>query len=250
MFIGTAAWNLPKFMRHLFPQEGTILQRYSQVFNGVEINSSFYREHMAKSYLRWSSEVPAHFRFSVKLNKAFMHECNLWPNARKLQGSLENIMHLEDKLDVILVQLPPSMHFETRKAERFYKIIRRNYHGHLALEPRNVSWLSQESQALMVEYGLSKVIADPERCPVGTKKILKAGGPVYFRLHGSPIIYQSSYPKTYLLQLKEELEQCEHAWCIFDNTTFGFATQNAYDLLGTLPTSWAKSFSLLPRPPE
>lgn len=230
MFIGTAGWSIPKDYSKYFPEEGSHLKRYSQAFNMVEINSSFYREHQAKTYVRWKDEVPREFRFSVKLAQKLIHECGFKPKAKELEASLENILHLEEKLGVILIQTPGKMGFHLKNAERFYKLIRKSYDGPLAIEPRNIEWISKESKNLMMDYGISKVIADPERCAGGGKTILKAGGLTYYRLHGSPIIYRSSYSQEYLENLATQTKKLKNVWCVFDNTSFGVATQNALDL--------------------
>jgi uncharacterized protein YecE (DUF72 family) len=64
--IGTAGWSFPRTLED-FPAEGTGLERYAAVFNGVEINSSFYRPHQRKTYERWAASTPAGFRFAVKV---------------------------------------------------------------------------------------------------------------------------------------------------------------------------------------
>ena len=231
MYIGTAGWSIPKNYADIFPPEGSHLKRYSQTFNMVEINSSFYREHQAKTYARWCSEVPESFRFSVKLAQKFIHECEFKPKASELKGSLQNILELKEKLGVILIQTPGKMGFHLKNTERFYKLIRKTYEGPLAIEPRNLEWIKSDSQKLMKDYGVSKVIADPERCPGGSKTILRAGGLTYYRLHGSPVIYRSSYTDEYLKNLYRELLTCKNAWVGFDNTTFGVAVKNAVDLI-------------------
>lgn len=230
MYIGTAGWSIPKDYSESFPPEGSHLKRYSQTFNMVEINSSFYREHQAKTYSRWKDEVQDEFRFSVKLAQKLIHECEFRPKAKELKESLENILHLEEKLGVILIQTPGKMGLHLKNAERFYKLIRKTYDGPLAIEPRNTEWISKESQKLLKDYGISKVIADPERCAGGGKTILKTGGLIYYRLHGSPIIYRSSYSKSYLENLAMQMKKQKNVWCVFDNTSFGVATQNALDL--------------------
>lgn len=230
MYIGTAAWNIPKDYAARFPEEGSHLERYSQVFNMVEINSSFYKEHQAKTYSRWKETVPKEFRFSVKLSQDFTHKCGFRPDSKEVQASLENILHLEAKLGVILIQIPASLKFNPKDAERFYTIIRKNYEGSLVIEPRNTEWISKISEQLLLNYNISKVIADPEKCSGGTKKVLKAAGLTYYRLHGSPEIYRSSYSNEYLKDLAQEIKLKKNVWCVFDNTTFGFATDNALGL--------------------
>jgi uncharacterized protein YecE (DUF72 family) len=59
---------------------------------------------------------------------------------------------------------------------------------------------------------------------------------VYYRLHGSPDMYYSSYDAGYLERLANRLHQARRAsvWCIFDNTARGAATLNAIDLIERL----------------
>jgi uncharacterized protein YecE (DUF72 family) len=231
-FIGTAGWNLTKEFSEKFPEEGSHLVRYAQVFHAVEINSSFYREHMPKTYERWASVVPDEFRFSVKLSQEFTHKSDLRPKEKELRNSLDGVLHLGEKLGFILLQFPGSREFHPKNMERFLKLIRKSYAGPLALEARNCSWINHDGKILMRDFAVSKVIADPERCPGGPKSLLTAGGSPYYRLHGSPVIYRSSYPKKFLKALRTELQCFKNPWVIFDNTTFGKATENALQLQG------------------
>jgi uncharacterized protein YecE (DUF72 family) len=230
-FIGTAGWSLPKEMSEKFPEGESHLEKYSRVFSGVEINSSFYREHMPKTYERWASEVPGHFRFSVKLSQEFTHNCSLRPKEKDVRVSLEGILHLEEKLGFLLLQFPKSMEFHVKNMERFFRIIRKSYIGPIALEARNSAWIGSEGKKLMYDYEVSKVVADPERCPGGPKKLLTAGGSAYYRLHGVPVIYRSSYTNKFLRELRQEIKPYKNVWVIFDNTTIGKATGNALQLI-------------------
>ena len=55
---------------------------------------------------------------------------------------------------------------------------------------------------------------------------------VYYRLHGSPDMYYSSYDAAYLDRLADRLRHVGRSpvWCIFDNTARGAATLNAIEL--------------------
>jgi len=77
LFVGCAGWSLPREQWPAFAAEGTHLQRYASRFNAVEINSSFYRPHLPKTYARWAQSVPPGFRFSVKVPQRITHELRL-----------------------------------------------------------------------------------------------------------------------------------------------------------------------------
>lgn len=233
-YIGTAHWNVPPEARDSFPASGSLLERYGQRLGAVEINSSFYRHHMAATYRRWAASVPAHFRFSVKLARAFTHEAKLVPSGDSLRASLGAIAELGEKWGCLLVQLPPSLAFEKGRAENFLGFLKEFCPVPVAWEPRHRSWATPEALGLLARFQVAKVLADPEPCPAPPQP---PGLPLrYFRLHGSPVIYRSSYRPPFLARVAREIQAASEpaTWCIFDNTTFGFATLNALELQSLL----------------
>jgi uncharacterized protein YecE (DUF72 family) len=77
------------------------------------------------------------------------------------------------------------------------------------------------------------VAADPAVVPAATEP----GGSdllIYVRLHGSPRIYYSNYAPDQIAQYADRLKRADAdgrpAWCIFDNTALGAATDNALAL--------------------
>jgi len=234
--IGTAGWAIPSSSREkFFAGEGkklSHLQAYSARFSGVEINSSFYREHQGKTYQRWAAETPDNFRFSVKLAKRFTHEQRLDVKSEDLQEVLEGIFQLQEKLGVILVQLPPSLAFAPSVAFPFFKKFRKLYEGPVAFEVRHESWGTIAAGACMQEFNLSPVMADPDK--VLLKLSQETSSLSYFRLHGSPQIYYSNYDeaamKTWLQRIQDKAVLEKQVWCIFDNTALGHATENALQM--------------------
>jgi uncharacterized protein YecE (DUF72 family) len=79
--------------------------------------------------------------------------------------------------------------------------------------------------------------ADPPRV-VGGDEPGGWGGLAYFRLHGSPRIYYSSYKDEPLEALAEQVRSLRRrripTWCIFDNTASGAAAGNALSLVERL----------------
>ena len=233
MYIGTASWNLPKVYAENFPEDGTHLMRYSQNLNAVEINSSFYRDHKPATYKKWAESVPKDFRFSVKLSRLFTHTQALKVSSAELHAVLNGILELGNKLGVLLVQLPPSLGFDSKIAEDFFDKLRVVYGGPVAFEPRHKTWLTPPALELMRRFSLSKVVADPDPCPLPLEKN-PLSQILYYRLHGSPEIYKSNYEMPELQKLQTQMQSLQEKtgalWCIFDNTTFGYATLNALQL--------------------
>ncbi len=74
VIIGTAGWSIAAKEAASFPAEGTALERYSRVFSGVEVNSSFHRPHRSSTWVKWAVSVPEKFRFEVKMPKTITHQ--------------------------------------------------------------------------------------------------------------------------------------------------------------------------------
>jgi uncharacterized protein YecE (DUF72 family) len=234
IFIGCAGWSVPSAAREHFPVEGSHLERYSAVFPAVEINTSFYRPHRPDTYARWRNSVPAAFRFSVKVPRKITHELRLQDTDEYLERFLSEVSHLEEKLGCLLVQLPPSLRFDPSIAERFFDALSTNVSVPIVCEPRHVSWFGEAASNMLTSFEIARVLADTPA--VVDPGIANANAStVYVRLHGSPVIYHSTYSEEYLSRLQAEfaayVAEGRQVWCIFDNTASGAAVPNALSLL-------------------
>jgi uncharacterized protein YecE (DUF72 family) len=232
--VGTAGWTLPREVRDRFSGAGTQLERYAQRFSCVEINSSFYRPHRRSTYARWADSVPDDFRFALKLPKDVTHLRRLVDIEEPLTEFLDASSGLGIKRDVILVQLPPSFVFEPVIVRRFFELVRARYSGRAACEPRHASWFGSAAEETLAAFRIARVAADPP--PAGA--VFQPGGAPdfrYWRLHGSPHVYYSSYERPRLDAMAGLLRSTGvPAWCIFDNTASGAATANALDVVSLL----------------
>jgi len=225
--VGTAGWSIPKPVRDRFADAGPLLQRYAQRFSCVEINSTFYRPHRVTTYERWAQSVPDGFRFALKVPKAITHDRRLLGCEDLLDRFVGDTAALGDKRDVLLVQLPPSFAFDSAVVANFFDMFRARYPGLIACEPRHQSWFAVETEALLCSMRVARVAADPA---IHAEAARPGGwrGLAYFRWHGSPRTYYSSYEDERLDAFAAAVERSDRpAWFIFDNTTLGAATQNA-----------------------
>lgn len=228
--IGTAGWTIPARSAAAFPAEGSSLQRYAARFGCAEINSSFHRSHRPETWRRWAEAVPQDFRFSAKLPKEITHKRRLTDCSAPLAEALAEMAGLGDRLGILLVQLPPSLAFEPAVAEGFFAGLRSLWDRHVACEPRHPSWFEGEADALLEGLRVARVAADPAKVPAAAEP---GGwrGLAYYRLHGSPAVYRSSYDdgrlEAYAARIAAETGP---AWCIFDNTASGAATSDALKL--------------------
>ena len=231
--IGCAGWSSDLRSAQHFGEGASALARYATVFDCAEINSSFHRPHRPETYARWASAVPARFRFSVKLPKTITHEMRLERTGDALARFAEEVAGLGAKLGGLLVQLPPSLAYEARVASTFFSMLRRRFDVPVACEPRHASWFTDRADAVWLRRGIARVAADPAAHP-GAGHPAGEGAWHYWRLHGAPRMYYSSYGEKSLQALATRLRAVARrnrpAWCIFDNTAHGHATANALRL--------------------
>lgn len=235
VIIGTAGWSIPARDAAAFPEEGASLERYAARLRGAEINSSFHRPHRRSTWERWAASVPADFRFSVKLPKTITHKLKLRDFVEPLRQHLDDASALGPKLAVHLVQLPPSLGFDEALADTFFAgIVELAGDAAIACEPRHPSWFEPGADALLERRGVARVAADPARVPAAAHP---GGwrGLAYFRLHGSPAMYRSSYRDGRLEGYAQQLRAAgAGAWCIFDNTASSEAMGDVLALIALL----------------
>jgi uncharacterized protein YecE (DUF72 family) len=234
-YVAIAGWSIRREHVPLFAAEGSHLQRYASRFDAVEINSSFYGSHQQKTYERWAASVADRFRFSVKMPKWLTHERCLEDTGPDLARFFREIGGLGRKMGCVLVQLPPSLAYDPRTVETFFTAVRARYRGALVCEPRHPTWFTGAADRRLDAHGVGRVAADPSCGPLGDQP---AGSSrvAYFRLHGSPITYHSSYSDEFLGELTDRLQglATHPVWCVFDNTARGAATINALQLVDRL----------------
>ena len=235
--IGTAGWSISREAAPAFPDSGTSLERYASRFLGVEINSSFHRPHRPSTWEKWAASVPANFRFAVKVPKTITHQARLIDCDDLVASFAEEIGPLGDKLAVLLVQLPPSLGFDPGVANAFFTGLKRAVAAGIACEPRHPAWFEPEAGTLLEQLRVARVAADPA---LGPAAAAPGGwtGLAYWRLHGSPHMYRSSYGEDALDRVAREMRAAmaarSRAWCMFDNTAVSAATGNALSLLARM----------------
>jgi uncharacterized protein YecE (DUF72 family) len=231
-FIATAGWSSPSKSGYRVAGPGTHLQRYARVFRGAEINTTFYRPHEPATYVRWGRSTGPSFRFAVKVPRAITHESKLRSAREPLDRFLKESAGLGRKRGPLLIQLPPSLEFDRAAAGSFFRLLRDLFDGFAVCEPRHPTWFSAAAETLLVGHEIARVAADPAPAPGGDRP---GGWPgiVYYRLHGSPRKYWSSYDDTFLDALAADVRQVPAVvpvWCVFDNTASGAAFENAWHL--------------------
>ena len=141
--IGTQGWSYPDWVGRFYPR-GTpsshYLTLYAKAFSAVEIDSTFYAVPPASNFLSWYERTPEGFRFALKLPGELTHELRLQSGYEVLKTFCARAELLEEKLGVILIQLPPDFTLAERPAlESFVEKLPEG--PSFAVEFRDPAWL-------------------------------------------------------------------------------------------------------------
>jgi uncharacterized protein YecE (DUF72 family) len=256
--IGAAAWTFDDWRGAFYPPDlpqSHWLEFYSHYFPAVEIDSTFYAPPPEEAVLRWVEMTPASFRFSCKLPREITHVCKLRDCSKELAQFLRAIEPLAAKLQVLLVQLPPS--FSPRDGRtplrNFLKQLPRDFR--FALEFRHPGWHRPNIIRLLESYRAAWVWADTsplnERNLAPFEFLPQTADFIYVRLLGD---YATKYDsdgkhrhryghllwkreaalESWALKIERHLSEVRSAWIFVGNHYEGFAPETAQRVAGRL----------------
>jgi uncharacterized protein YecE (DUF72 family) len=265
IYIGTSGWSYPKgegTWKGYFYPSGKIneLEYYSQYFNTVELNSSFYRPPNPGYVYNWAKRTPADFRFAVKLWQKFTHP-KMYEQATGNEAiisqadvdtfvrSLEPLVK-SGKLGALLAQFPPSFKNDDYSRQILGAISNAFEQYHLAVELRHRSWSDDESTAVFLrERNIAWVqIDEPKFKTSVAAEIPVTASMAYFRFHGrnakewwtgdSETRYRYFYSAEEIEELAERVREAAAEtrllFAFFNNHWQGYAPRNAVDLKKSL----------------
>jgi uncharacterized protein YecE (DUF72 family) len=265
IYVGTSGWSYPKgegTWKGYFYPSGKIneLEYYSQFFNTVEINSSFYRPPNPGYVYNWVKRVPKDFLFTVKLWQKFTHP-KMYQEATGevaaisqddvdlFRRSLEPLA-VYGKLGALLAQFPPSFKNYGFGRQIMEAVIRTFGEYRLAVELRHRSWSDDENTARFLrENNVTWVqIDEPKFQSSISAEIPITADLAYFRFHGRnkemwwqgdsesryKYLYSSDEINELVEKVKAVLEQTNLTFALFNNHWRGYAPRNAVDMTKAL----------------
>jgi uncharacterized protein YecE (DUF72 family) len=205
--IGTSGFHYPGpppkgWCGAFYPEKASQLdqlQYYSQIFNTVEINSSFYGPPSEKTAAAWAAKTPGDFAFAVKLWQKFTHPkkvgqgraSGLWESVTQADIDLvrAGLQPLLDcgKLGILLLQYPAGFTFTPENADQLERTLNVFPECPKAVELRHKSWSdrTEETNALLTRNESTWVLIDePKFASSVRQKFEPLGNLFYFRAHG------------------------------------------------------------------
>jgi uncharacterized protein YecE (DUF72 family) len=265
--IGSCAWSFDDWRDVFYPHdlpESHWLEFYAGHFPAVEVDSTFHAAPPETTVRRWAETTPPSFRFTCKLPRQITHICRLRDCAAELISFLRAIEPLGPKLQVILIQLPPSLTPADGKhaLRKFLVQLPRDFR--FAIEFRHAGWHRPQFIRLVEKYRICWVWADTtplnERNLAPFEFLPCTTDFLYLRLLGD---YATKYDvdgghihryekllwkreaalESWSLKIQRHLADVRSAWAFTGNHFEGFAPETCQRLAERLGFD-------LPLPPE
>src|SRR6185437_8479315 len=144
-FIGTSGWSYKHWHGRFYLEEikpKDYFNYYTKFFKTVELNNSFYMIPKKETFAQWKEKSPKDFLFSVKASRLITHIKKLKDVKETLDWFILNAERLEEKLGVILFQLPPSWKFDEGQFSDFLDILPKGLR--CTFEFRNPTWYNDK----------------------------------------------------------------------------------------------------------
>ena len=201
LHVGTSGYSYKEWKGNFYPEDlpaKEMLSYYSRRLPAVEINNTFYRLPQPSMIENWKAQVPAEFRFSIKATQRITHIKRLNNVADETKYLLETAALLEERLGVVLFQLPPNMKKDAGRLKTFLELLPAG--TRTAFEFRHETWFDEETFGLLREKDCALVVSDTDEKPL--TEIISTASWGYLRLRRTA--YEESDLTEWLKRVKDQ----------------------------------------------
>lgn len=229
--IGTSGYEYDHW-KGLFYPDGMLktkwFDHYTQHFDTVELNSTFYRVPGAEAFARWREAAPPGFEYVLKYSRFGAHYKRLTDAPSHIAYYMERAGELGATLGPILLQLPPRWKANAERLDAFLSAAPQALRW--AVEFRDASWLSDEVFSILRRHNAALTVHD--RLPDHPQE--PTADWVYLRFHGPRGDYSTSYSAQQLEAAARRVREHRAAgldvYAFFNNDVEGHAVRNAMTL--------------------
>ena len=176
------------------------LPYYSQIFDYVEIDSTFYNIPSQQMVKNWNRRTPHNFRFTAKFPKIITHDKKFQNVEKDLELFYERMEPLKEKILALLIQLPPS--YKLKEGLEDFSSHDFFFEGDFryAVEVRHPSWFNDLAYNFFKNNNIAMVWCQMDR--LQTPSILTSDF-VYLRLIGDRRLNENQFGRTQIDRTEE-----------------------------------------------
>jgi uncharacterized protein YecE (DUF72 family) len=231
--VGCSGWQYDSWRGRLYPEglgKGRWLERYSEVFDTVEVNSTFYRLASRDAVARWVDQTPPDFVFAAKASRYLTHVRRLQDIEEGIARYYERIEPLVEsgKLGPVVWQFPATFR---RDDERLAAALPLLPPGRHCFEFRHESWFTEPVYELLRAHSAALVIADHPQWPFQARELTTDWTLV--RLHFGHRGRRGNYSQTEIDEWARRIAEWRRraeVLVYFNNDWEGFAVENGLSL--------------------
>ena len=230
IWFGTSGFSYKEWKPIFYPPdvpEKQFLKYYSSRLNSVEIDYTFYRIPNVKTIENWKFATPETFKFTLKASQQITHRERLKVPSEALDYFLTVIRGLDDRLGMVLYQLPPFFKCDVQKLETFLSVLPRGIAA--AFEFRHDSWFNEDVYGLLRQHAVALCIHDADD---HTTPLERTASFTYIRLR------RSEYGE----QLRREWQDRIRAWAAAGTEVFAYIKHKDNPDAPLIALEFAKGF--------
>ncbi len=257
LYIGTAGWSYKDWVPNFYPKQQSNnfdwLEFYSQYFNLVEVNASYYtylNSKVIENWLRKTEDVDD-FLFTIKLHQDFTHKRKFGDGQIKaVQYNLDMLKEAE-RLGGLLIQFPYSFDFNDANVEYLRQLIEQFEGYEKFVEVRHKSWNNKKAKTITF-----CTIDQPQIGEAIEFKPVTGNNAAYIRFHGrnkeawkkslsnfgkkqtyeqQSARYEYLYTPGELVEIEQKIKEIydkvKKIFVVMNNHPNGDAVANAFELL-------------------
>ena len=230
-YIGCSGFHYKEWKGIFYPDglpQSKWFEYYSQQFNTLELNVTFYRFPQLSFLQNWYKKSPGQFLFSVKAPRLITHYKQFTGTEELLTDFYNSIRQgLKNKLGAVLFQLPPQAIFTEERLQRIINSLDTSFNN--VVEFRHQSWWKKDVIKELTDHNISFCGISYPGLP---DKAVINNSFAYYRFHGIPVLYKSSYTDKELQEIAKVIlkHQPQNAFIYFNNTASAAALGNAASL--------------------
>jgi uncharacterized protein YecE (DUF72 family) len=247
LLIGTSGYDYPEWKGGFYPEKlarSKFLEYYSEHFNSLELNGTFYRMPTAAQMRNMVIRSGGNVRFTVKAFQELTHaaeKSRYMLLAAEFKKALEPLM-AEKVLLCALLQFPESFHYD--KQERVYLdlLLKEMADIPVVVEMRNVGWQHDQMYNALQDRNVGWCITDnPSLKNLPKADFMYTSDIAYMRFHGRnadmwykgdnvtryDYLYSDSELQSFVNPIVELLQHTKIVQLFFNNHAKSQATVNA-----------------------
>lgn len=231
-WIGCSGFHYKEWREAFYPKglpQRKWFEFYCESFNTVELNVTFYRFPKLEDLQGWYRRSPDDFRFTVKAPRLITHYKRFRNALRETQDFYNTVAKgLQEKLGTVLFQLHPGIVYSDAMLEQILDTLDPSFAN--VLEFRHESWWQDKVLKALRQHNITFCGISYPSLP---DEAYKTSPVVYYRLHGVPEVYRSSYSHAALKQIHQAIKKfrgVEEVYAYFNNDIEVAAVYNAKTL--------------------